>query len=121
GAKKDPISHRPAPPINPRWTRPVTGGAFGSSLPSSRFSPGWMGTDHDDVTRQFSLLQAPQGGQQDLRLLQPADRGEEWPQEYLAAAVLHEGAAGESAAERGWPHDHQGGHPGGCAVAQDQD
>ncbi len=80
-----------------------------------------MGTDHNDVTRQFSLLQTPQGGQQDLRLLQPADRGEERPQEHLAAAVLHEGAAGESAAQRGWPLDHQGGHPGGCAVAQDQD
>src|SRR5262245_52931557 len=123
GAKKDPISHRPAPTINARWTRdPGTGEAIPVvSYRRVAPSPDWMGTDHDDVTLQFSLLQAPQGGQQDLRLLQPADRGEERPQEYLAAAVLHEGAAGESAAQRGWPLDHQGGHPGGRAVAQNQD
>src|SRR5262249_14994367 len=34
GTKKDPISHRPAPPINLRWTRARgRGGASGSFLP----------------------------------------------------------------------------------------
>src|SRR5262249_43943257 len=54
-------------------SRPGTGEAL-PVVSYRRAAPaGWMGTDHDDVTRQFSLLQAPQGGQQDLRLLQPAD------------------------------------------------
>src|SRR5215813_3915857 len=73
-----------------------------------------------DLTRQFPVLQTPQGGQQDLRLLQPADRREERPQGHLTPAVLHEGAAGESAAQRGWPLRHQGRPPGSRAMAQDQ-
>src|SRR5262249_3260676 len=75
GAKKDPISPSSRAPYQPALdSRPVTGGASGSLLPSSRFSPGWMGPDHDDVNRQLSLLQTPEGGQQDICLLQPGDR-----------------------------------------------
>ena len=121
-AKKDPISHRPALTINPRGARDRRrGSASGISLPLSRCPPRLDGNDHYDVTRQLSLLQTAQGGQQDLRPLQPADGREKRPQGHLPAAVFNEGAAGEPAAQRGWPLSHQRGHSGGGAVAQDQD
>ena len=67
------------------------------------------------------MLKAAQGRLQDLRLLQPAGGGKERPEGDFAAAVLAQGAAREYAAQRGWPLRHQGGHPGGRAMAQDQD
>ena len=69
----------------------------------------------------FKCLPAAQGRLQDLRVLQPAGGREERPQGHLAAAVLAEGAAREPAAQRRRPHRHQGRHPGGRALAQDQD
>jgi hypothetical protein len=82
----EPRKKRPYKPLVPRSTIATRAGlvteeeaASGNPLPQSRRPPpGWMGTEHygftrHDVTRQFPLLQAAQGGQQDLRLLQPAD------------------------------------------------
>src|SRR5882757_3406390 len=98
-AKKDLINHRTALTNQPaRVSRPTQGSASGTPLPLNRCPPGWMGTDCYDLTRQLPLLQNPQGGQQDLRLLQPADRREERPPGHFTFALLDEGAAGESAA-----------------------
>src|SRR5262249_50089436 len=98
--KKRPYKPSSRPPYQPALdARPVPGRPF-RKLPTVRPPPlpvEWAPIDA--APRQLPLLQPPQSGQQDLCLLQPAGRGEERSQEHLAAAVLHEGAAGESATQ----------------------
>src|SRR6202034_210277 len=123
---KDLISRKsscaaPATPPAPDRQRSL-GACFGNKLaavcPGAR--PEEWEKNHG-FARQLQVPAAAQGRLQDLRLLQPADRGKERAQRDFAAAVLDEGAAGEPAAQRGRPLGIERGHPGRRAMAQDQD
>src|SRR4030081_1509019 len=70
-----------------------------------------------DLARQLQVPEDPQGRWQDLRLLQPARRREEWSEGNFQAPLFHEGAAGKPAAQRRWPHRQERGHRRGLEVA----
>ena len=72
------------------------------------------------LSQQLQCPPDPSGRRQDLYLLLPRRGREERPQGHLEAALLHEGAAREPAALRGWPHGHQGRYRGRRRLARQQ-
>src|SRR5215475_13075429 len=78
-----------------------------------------IGISSHDLARQLQMPEDPQGRRQDLRLLQPARRREEWSQGDFEAALLDEGAAGKSAAQRGRPLGQEGRHRRRLEVAEE--
>ena len=98
------------------------GACFGNKLPpncTGARPPGWEKSH--GFARQLQVPPAAQGRPQDLRVLQPADGGKKRVEGDFAAAVFAQSFAGEPASQRGRPLGHQAGHPGGRAMAQNQD
>ncbi len=77
------------------------------------------GNPHD-LPRQLQMRPHSQGGHKDLCLLQPPGRREKRPQGNFTSALLLEGSARKSVAQRGRSFGVQGGYPGLRTVAQDQ-